>query len=139
MLIRLRVNDNNDIYKIRAIYSQTSGWRAQTFYSNQNQEQFSFTLTQFKDVDSNVKIFLEISDIYGNVATTTMITIKIFESIPYLIIGAIIGFAVGLAGLFAFLSKKFEDKRKIAQKDLIDKEKQVSFLDPSEDSNNEPQ
>ncbi|NVM36015.1 MAG: hypothetical protein HWN81_10490 [Candidatus Lokiarchaeota archaeon] len=140
LIIKLRATDNNDIYKIRVIFSQISGWRAQTFYSIQNQEQFSFTLTDFKNIDSNVNLFLEIYDIYGNIATTSMKTIRVIEFIPYLIIGVIVGFSIGLAGLIAFLSKKFEDKKRIVQKDLIDKEeRKISFLDPSEENNDDPQ
>jgi len=138
--INLEATDNNGIYKIRVIFSQISGWRAQTFYSIQSQEQFSFTLAEFKNIDSNVKVFLEIYDLYGNVITTSMRTIKVIEFIPYLIIGVIVGFSIGLAALIAFLSKKFEDKRKITQKDLIDKEeRKISFLDPSEEKTDDPQ
>ncbi|GAG48562.1 unnamed protein product, partial [marine sediment metagenome] len=39
--INLKATDINGIYKIRVIFSQESGWRAQTFYSIQNQEEFS--------------------------------------------------------------------------------------------------
>ena len=139
-MIKLKATDNNDIYKIRVIFSQISGWRAQTFYSVLDQEEFSFILTDFKNVDSDVNIFLEIYDIYGNIATTSMKTIKVIEFIPYIIIGVIVGFSIGLAGLIAFLSKKFEDKRKITQKNLIDNDEQkISFLDPSEDTAEDPQ
>ncbi len=77
---------------------------------------------------------------YGNVITTSMRTIRVIEFIPYLIIGVIVGFSIGLAAIISFLSKKFEDKKRITQKDLIDKEeRKISFLEPSEDTNDNSQ
>ncbi|MFX1499553.1 MAG: MG2 domain-containing protein [Promethearchaeota archaeon] len=138
--IKLNAIDNNNIYKIRVIFSQISGWRVQTFYAVENQEEFSFSLTEFENIDSNVKIFFEIYDMYGNVATTEMRIIHVIEFIPYVIIGVIIGLSIGIAGLISVLTKKFETKRLSSQKELIDKEKRkLTFLDPSEDTYEEPQ
>lgn len=45
--IKLSVIDDNDINRIRVVFSQDSGWRAHTIYSYQNQENFSLILTDF--------------------------------------------------------------------------------------------
>jgi len=136
--IQLRATDNNGISKIRIIFSQISGWRAQTLYSMQDQEEFSYTLADFKNVDSNVKVFFEIYDVYGNIATTNIRTIKVIEVIPYLIIGAIVCFSIGIASLISFLSKRMEEKKRENQDKLIEKSKpKLSFLDANEQNNEE--
>ena len=88
-----------------------------------------------------MKIYLEIFDIYGNIATTNLIPVEIFayEIIPYLIIGVIVGFSIGLASIASILYKKFEEKKRSTKDGLIDKTEQeirkVSFLDESEEEN----
>ena len=87
-----------------------------------------------------MRIFLEVSDIYGNTITTNVISIQVHASelIPYLLIGVIIGFAIGLASLTSILYKKLEKKRQISQDRLLHKsakeESKISFMDkPEED------
>ena len=141
ILITVRAQDINGISKIRVVFSQNFGWRARTLYSSQNQEIFSLRVADFENIDSEIKIFLEIYDSYGNIATTSIRTIKIIEVIPYLIIGAILGFSIGLASLLSFFSKKRIDKKRVNQAKLIKKsEHKTSFLDleksPENDSEN---
>jgi len=141
--IQLQVNlqaiDNNGINKIRIVFSQGSGWRVQTLYSMKGQENFSIIITDIKNIDSIVMMYVEVFDIYGNVATTNLIPIEIFayEIIPYLIIGVILGLSIGLASISSILYKKYEEKKRSAEDGLIDKTKQkirkVSFLDESEE------
>jgi len=137
--INLSATDNNNINKIRIVFSQGSGWRAQSLYSMKNQEEFSIIVTDFKNIDSIVNIFLEVSDIYGNIASTNVIAVKVvaYEFIPYIIIGLIVGFSIGLASISTILFKKLEEKKRSTQNGLIDKPKQeikkVSFLDESEE------
>ena len=130
LLISIRAQDINGISKIRVVFSQHSGWRARTLYSSQNQEIFSLRLSDFENIDSEVKIFLEIYDSYGNIATTSIRTIKVIEVIPYLIIGAILGFSIGLASLMSFFSKKKMVKKR-GNQDKISKKNEIkpSFLD----------
>ncbi|MBY9008728.1 MAG: hypothetical protein KGD74_02535 [Candidatus Lokiarchaeota archaeon] len=141
ILITVMAQDINGISKIRVVFSQNSGWRARTLYSSQNQEIFSLRVADFDNIDSEVKIFLEIYDSYGNIATTSIRTIKVIEVIPYLIIGAILGFSIGLASLMSFFSKKQIDKKRVNQAKIIKKsEHKTSFLDiansPENDSEN---
>ncbi|MHA2030900.1 MAG: alpha-2-macroglobulin family protein, partial [Candidatus Kariarchaeaceae archaeon] len=128
--VDLSANDNNAIYKIRVIFSQTSGWRVQTLYPTSDQEEFSLILTGFNNIDSIVNVYLEVYDIYGNIATTNIYPLNFIaiEIIPYLIIGLVLGFSVGLASLSSILYRKFGEKRK---KD-DDKEIKVSFIDDPE-------
>ncbi len=130
LLISIRAQDINGISKIRVVFSQHSGWRARTLYSSQNQEIFSLRVSDFENIDSEVKIFLEIYDSYGNIATTSIRTIKVIEVIPYLIIGAILGFSIGLASLMSFFSKKKMVKKR-GNQDKISKKNEIkpSFLD----------
>jgi len=137
--ISLKATDDNGINKIRIIFAQNSEWRAQTLYSLQNQEDFSIIITDLKNIDSKVKIILEVYDMYGNIATSSMLSIKIraYEVIPYLIIGMLVGFSIGVASISSILYKKFVDKKRSTQKGLVDKSKQilrkVSFIDDSEE------
>ncbi|MFX0137401.1 MAG: hypothetical protein ACFFDN_27425 [Candidatus Hodarchaeota archaeon] len=104
-----------------------------------NQENFSITITDIKNINSIVRMFVEVSDIYGNIATTNLIpvTIYAYEIIPYLMIGLIIGFSIGLASISSILYKKYEEKKRRMQDHLISKTKQeiskVTFLDESEE------
>ena len=138
--IQLRVNlqaiDNNLITKIRIVFSQNSGWRAQTLYSMENLEDFSIVITDLKNINSIVTLFIEVSDIYGNTATKILMPIRIipYEIIPYLIVGVIVGFSIGLASIFSILYKKYEEKKKTAKVKLNKKTKDViSFLDNSDE------
>ena len=118
-----RVMENNTISKIRIILSQNSGWRALTYYSMKNQEEFSIFITDFENINSNVKLFLEVSDIYGNIATSNVTLINIFanEVIPYLLIGIILGFSIGLASVSSVFYKKREEKKLNSKNGLIKK------------------
>ncbi|GAF88925.1 unnamed protein product, partial [marine sediment metagenome] len=69
IMVQLRAFDNTGISKIRVIFAQSSGWRARTFYASQNQELFSLTVADFDNIESDVVIFVEVYDIYGNIAT----------------------------------------------------------------------
>ncbi|MBY9019642.1 MAG: hypothetical protein KGD67_01195 [Candidatus Lokiarchaeota archaeon] len=130
LLITINAQDKNGISKIRVIFSQNYGWRARTMYSLQNQESFSLRLADFDNIDSDIKIFLEIFDSYGNIASTNIRTIKVIEVIPYFIIGAILGFSIGLASLMSFFSKKQIDKKRENQEKITEKrEYKTSFLD----------
>ena len=132
--INLKASDENGISKIRVIFSQTSGWRAQTLYSTKNQEHFSIIITDIRNINSEAKFYLEISDAYGNTLTTNLMTIKIlaYEIIPYLVISAIVGLSIGLASISFILYKKFEVKKRINQDKVITKNREISFLDESE-------
>jgi len=139
LMVQLRASDNNGIGKVRVIFAQNSGWRARTLYASRNQEQFSLTIADLDNVDSDVVIFVEVYDIYGNIATSPPRKIKLLEIIPYLIIGAIVGFAIGLAGLLSFLSKRAEGKKQLAQDEKLKKTKhKVSFLDSTDEPQDEP-
>ena len=137
--VNLQATDNNGINKIRIVFSQNSGWRVQTLYSMKDQEEFSIIITDIKNINSIVKMYVEVFDIYGNIATTNLIPVEIFayEIIPYLIIGMIVGFSIGLASISSILYKKYEKKKRRMHDRLISKTKQeigkVSFLDESED------
>ncbi len=137
--INLQATDNNGINRIRVVFSQNSGWRVQTLYSMKNQEDFLIIITDIKNINSIVKMYLEVSDIYGNIATTNLIPVKIFayEIIPYLIIGVILGLSIGLASISSILYKKYEEKKQREQDRIINKTKheisKVSFLDESEE------
>jgi len=139
ILIKLSVIDDNGINRIRVVFSQDSGWRAHTIYSYQNQENFSLILTDIKNINSEVKIFLEVFDIYGNIITTDLIIVKIlaYELIPYLVIGMIITFSIGLASITSIYYRKFEERKHNLKYGLIDKKKQetrrISFIDESEE------
>jgi hypothetical protein len=139
IFINLEATDNNDINKIRIIFSQDSGWRAQTHYSMRNQTDFSIMVSDIKNIDSSVKVYLEIFDIYGNILTTNLFSIKIqfYEIIPYIVIGLVIGFSVGLASLSSILLKKYEEKKGNLRYRRYSKSEQeamkVSFLDESEE------
>jgi len=61
------------------------------------------------------------------------IKISIYEIIPYLAIGAIIGFSIGVASISSILYKKFEKKKRINQDNFIIKSREISFLDESEE------
>ncbi|MFW9878872.1 MAG: alpha-2-macroglobulin family protein, partial [Candidatus Thorarchaeota archaeon] len=136
--INLKTTDNNGINRIRISFAQNSEWRAQTSYLSQNQEKFSIVISDLKNIDSKVDIIIEVYDVYGNVATFTNLSIKIraYEVIPYLIIGIIVGFSIGIASVSSILYKKFENKKRSFQTELGDKSKQgkrkVSFIDDSE-------
>ena len=138
-MVNLEAIDNNEINRIRIIFFQDSGWRAQTYYSTRNQEEFSIVVTDIKNINSNVKVYLEIFDIYGNILTTNLITIKIhlYEIIPYIIIGLVIGFSIGLASLSSILFKKYEERKGAVRDARIGKSEQeaikISFLDESEE------
>ncbi|MFX0074301.1 MAG: MG2 domain-containing protein [Candidatus Hermodarchaeota archaeon] len=131
--VQFRAFDNNPISKIRVIFTQGSGWRARTVYAAPNQELFTVTMAGFENVESEVIVFVEVYDIYGNIATSPLKRITIVEVIPYLIIGTIIGFAVGLASLFSFLSKRAKSKAELSQEEKLRKtQKKVSFLDSAD-------
>ncbi|MHA2037713.1 MAG: MG2 domain-containing protein [Promethearchaeota archaeon] len=128
--------DNNLINKIRVVFSQKSGWRSQSLYSMDNQGEFSITITDLKNVNSVVTLFIEVTDIYGNTATLILLPIKItaYELIPYLIVGVIIGFSVGLASISTILYKKSMEKKKGIKDNIDEKPKDViSFLNNSEE------
>ncbi|MHA1932345.1 MAG: alpha-2-macroglobulin family protein, partial [Promethearchaeota archaeon] len=134
--IDINAIDNNLINKIRIVFSQNSGWRSQTLYSMDNQGEFSIIITDIKNINSVVTLFIEVSDIYGNTATMILIPIRIiaYEFIPYLIVGAIVGFSIGLASITSILYKKFEEKKKGTKKSLNEKIKdKISFLDNSDE------
>ncbi|MFX0022082.1 MAG: MG2 domain-containing protein [Candidatus Hermodarchaeota archaeon] len=139
LLINFHAIDNNAIDKVRIVFYQDSGWRAQTYYSMRNQVQYSINVNNIKNIDSTVKIYLEVTDNYGNILTTNLFTIRIhlFEVIPYIIIGVIIGFSIGLASIASMFYKKYEEKRNLrtdAKFDEIRKRSmKVSFLDESEE------
>jgi hypothetical protein len=86
-----------------------------------------------------VKVYLEIFDIYGNILTTNLITIKIhlYEIIPYIVIGLVIGFSIGLASLSSILFKKYEERRGATRDAVVRASEQevirISFLDESEE------
>jgi hypothetical protein len=87
----------------------------------------------FENVESEVVVFVEVYDIYGNIATSPLRRITIVEVIPYIIIGTIVGFAIGLASLLSFLSKKVKTKKQIAQDEKLKAaHRKVSFLDSEE-------
>jgi hypothetical protein len=137
--VNLSTYDNNAINKIRVIFSQKSGWRVQTIYSMKQQDDITILLSDFRNIDSKVRIFLEVSDIYGNTITTNVISIQMYayEIIPYLLIGGVIGFAIGLASLSSVLYKKLE-KRKLRSKYRLSDENvigetKVSFIDETEE------
>jgi hypothetical protein len=139
VMVQLRASDNNGISKIRVIFAQNSGWRTRTLYASQNQGKFSITVTDFDNIDSVVEIFIEIYDLYGNIATSPLRRINIIEIIPYLVIGVIVGFAIGLAGLFSFLSKRAEGKKQLAHDEKLKKtQKKVSFLESMDDPQDKP-
>ncbi len=139
LLINLEAIDNNAIDRIRIIFFQDSGWRAQTSYSLRNQVQFSIIVNDIKNINSIVKIYFEITDNYGNILTTNLFSIKIhaYEVIPYIIIGAIIGCSIGLASISSILFKKYEAKRELRRDARFDETEKkglkVSFLDESEE------
>ena len=138
LIVQLRASDNNGISKIRIIFAQNSGWRVQTLYASQNQEQFSLTVADFENIESHVVIFVEVYDIYGNIATSPLRRIKVIEVIPYLIIGAIVGFAIGLASLISFLSKRSEGKKQLIHDEKLKKtQHKVSFLESLDDPQDE--
>ena len=139
VMVQLRASDNNGISRIRVIFAQNSGWRVRTLYASQNQDQFSLTVADFENIDSDVIVFVEVYDKYGNIATSPLRRIRVIEIIPYLIIGTIVGFAIGLAGLLSFLSKRFEVKKQVAQDEKLEKtQHKVSFLDSTEDPQDKP-
>ena len=74
---------------------------------------------------------MEVYDIYGNIATTILKPMKFIaiEIIPYLIIGIILGFSVGLASISSILYRKYDSKRQ--QKE--ERDTKVSFLDDLEE------
>jgi hypothetical protein len=129
--VNLYATDNNAVYKIRVVFSQNFGWRIQTLYPSNNQEEYTIILTDFRNIDSIVYIFLEVYDIYGNIATTILKSMKFIaiEIVPYLIIGIILGFSVGLASISSILYRKYDFKRQ--QKE--ERETKVSFLDDLEE------
>ncbi|MFX0000086.1 MAG: MG2 domain-containing protein [Candidatus Hermodarchaeota archaeon] len=133
LLINLDAIDNNEISKIRIVFLQNSGWRAQTYYSIRNQSHFSIIVSDIKNINSIVKIYLEVSDIYGNVATSNLksVIIHAYELIPYIIIGIIIGFSVGLASISSILFKKYEEKKRNIPDARIE-DRNISFLSESE-------
>lgn len=139
LIVNLHAIDNNGINRIRIVFSQNSGWRVQTLYSMKDQGDFSIIITDIKNINSIVKMYLEIFDIYGNIATTNLIPVEIFayEIIPYLIIGVIVGFSIGLASISSILYKKYEEKKRRKKDRIISKTKQgireVSFLDQSDE------
>ncbi|KKM94011.1 hypothetical protein LCGC14_1202580, partial [marine sediment metagenome] len=112
--INIQATDNNIINKIRVVFSQNSGWRAQTLYSLKEQDNFSIVITDLKNINSIVALFIEVSDIYGNTATMILMPVRIiaYELIPYLIVGVIVGFSLGIASLSSILYKKLEKKKK---------------------------
>jgi hypothetical protein len=130
IMVALNATDNNAIYKIRVVFSQIKGWRVQTLYPTGDQEEFSLILTDFNNIDSIINIYLEVYDIYGNIVTTSIYPINFIaiEIIPYLIIGLVLGFSVGLASLSSVLYRRFGEKRKRDD----DKEIKISFLDDPE-------
>ncbi len=139
--IELRVNvqamDNNIIHKIRVIFSQDSGWRAQTLYSMRDQDDFSINITDLKNINSIVTLFIEVSDIYGNTATLILLPIRItiYELIPYLIVGAIVGFSLGIASISSVLYKKFEKKKQRKKNNLLEKPEEKFSFESSKNEN----
>ncbi|QEE16955.1 MG2 domain-containing protein [Promethearchaeum syntrophicum] len=129
--------DNNPIQKIRVVFSQNGGWRAKTTYSRENDENFSITLSNFENVDSEVDYFIEIIDIYGNIISSNMLSIKVYSTLaPYLTIALLIGISIGLASV---VSKKYgnkleeqqEIKEKMTEDDLKNQSK-ITFLEDSD-------
>jgi len=134
--INVKAIDNNVINKIRVVFSQNSGWRAQTQFSMENYNDFSIIITNLKNINSIVILFIEISDIYGNIATMILMPVKItvYELIPYLIIGTIVVFSIGIASLSSILYKKLEKKKQRSENNLLEKPKEkFSFLDDSDE------
>ncbi|GAF90732.1 unnamed protein product, partial [marine sediment metagenome] len=118
------------------VFSQNSGWRAQTLYSMEDQDNFSIVITDLKNINSIVTLFIEVSDIYGNTATMILMPVRIiaYELIPYLIVGAIVGFSIGIASVSSILYKKLEKKKKRTKDGQNEKPKEViSFLDNSDE------
>jgi len=138
LYVNLKASDNNGIGKIRIIFTQSSGWRAQTLYSTKDQEQFSIIITDIKNINSEAEIYLEVSDVYGNILSTNIMTIKIsiYEIIPYIVIGVIIGFSIGIASIFSILMK-FKVQKRINQDKLITETREISFVDESEEEEGE--
>jgi len=128
--------DDNQIQKIRVVFSQNSGWRAKTIYSRENHENFSMVLSDFENVDSEVEYYIEIVDIYGNIISSDMLSIRIFSTLaPYLTIAVIIGISIGLASVVSLkYNKKLEEQQLIEEKltedDLKNKSK-ITFLEDS--------
>ncbi|MFX1346065.1 MAG: MG2 domain-containing protein [Promethearchaeota archaeon] len=139
LYINLKATDSNGINRIRVMFAQNSEWRAQTLNLMQQQEEFSIVITDLENIDSKVEIIIEVYDMYGNIATSSNLSMKIrvYEVIPYLIIGLIIGFSIGVASIFSILYKKYENRKGKDQKGLIDKSKRVmknvSFIDDAEE------
>jgi len=133
--INVKAIDNNIINKIRVVFSQNSGWRAQTQYSMEYHADFSIVITNLKNVNSIVTLFIEVSDIYGNTATMILLPIRItvYELIPYLIVGIIVGFSIGIASISSILYRKLGKKKQRSDNELIEKSKErFSFLDDSD-------
>jgi hypothetical protein len=139
LYISLKATDSNGINRIRIIFAQNSEWRALTLNLMQWQDEFSIVITDLENIDSKVDLIIEVYDMYGNIATLTNLSIKIraYELIPYIVIGVIIGFSVGLASLASIIYKKLEKKKRKTQKGLIDESKQaigkVSFIHDTEE------
>ncbi|MHA1729102.1 MAG: MG2 domain-containing protein [Promethearchaeota archaeon] len=123
--------DDNQIYKIRIIFSQGLGWRSKTIYSMCEKKEFSANISGFKNMDSSVEFFVEVSDIYGNIALTSIFPLVVHSTIiPYLAIGGLIGLSMGLAGIASIYYKKRNQNSQIQEY----KDRKISFLEETEET-----
>ncbi|MHA2366864.1 MAG: hypothetical protein ACXAC7_23130, partial [Candidatus Hodarchaeales archaeon] len=131
LFINFKAVDDSGINKIRVIFSQNNGWRSQILYSRRDQELFSVVITEIENADSKAKVYMEVSDNYGNLLTSNLMSIKItlFEFIPYILIGIIVGFSVGLASIASIMYKKYQERKPMSKSESGE----ISFLDDNEE------
>ncbi len=138
--VKIDINavDNNQIQKIRVVFSQSSGWRAITYYSKENIEKFTILLTDLENVDSTIGYYIEIVDIYGNIITSNVLSIKVYSTlVPYLVICLLIGISIGLAGIVSLKYKKKMEKQQDLGEELdtdeLKKQQKITFLENSDE------
>ena len=130
--------DDNQIQKIRVVFSQNSGWRAKIIYLRENHDKFSIILSDFENVDSDVNYYIEIIDIYGNIISSNMLSIRVYSTLaPYLTIAVLIGISIGLASIVSLkFKKKMENQQVLGEKSdtsELKKQQSISFLETSDE------
>jgi uncharacterized repeat protein (TIGR01451 family) len=130
--------DDNQIQKVRVVFSQLSGWRSKTIYSKEDDERFSVNLTDFNNVNSNIDYFIEIVDIYGNIISSNMQSIRVYSTLaPYLTISLLIGISIGLASVVSLkYKKKVEYQQEIEERidtKELKKKQLITFLENSDE------
>jgi hypothetical protein len=105
--IKVGAFDNTQVSRVKIVYQQHSVWQSYSTYYHGESENFVLLLTDVANEDAELKYFVEVWDIYGNIASFDMGALRIQSTlIPVATMMLLIGLSIGLGYVSSKLSQK---------------------------------